>query len=367
MSSRSTAAQSQRAARPRISETLPRLRESRSVGLRSTNKSYATSIRPAAWTSRADALRASDSVQACQRLLWRLLIPPTRPDAVLLSGLTDGFVCRSPGNGWTNAITCSLSLFDVNSSRALSHPSLPGAVCVIVLASNGLFRAVAGAHIVLAASRSEVVALAQVIKPFDLHTPGGSALPVFAIDHLEVRFGCNLVLAHCTLTISRGVTCIMGQSGTGKSTLLKAMIGLVPVERGHVRFRGHDITALDTQQLELGRRDIAFVFQSGALFSSPNVFDNCALTLRERNRLSEGETRTRVMDALERFGLTNAALRMPAELSGGMIKRAGIARALALRPHVLLLDEPTTVPIRSRPPQSCTISKRLPASRRSPR
>jgi len=134
----------------------------------------------------------------------------------------------------------------------------------------------------------------------------------------------------------------MGQSGAGKSTLLKAMIGLIPVERGHIRFRGRDITALDTTQLDCARREMAFVFQSGALFSSMNVFDNCALTLRERDHLSEGETRTRVMDALERVGLTNAALRMPAELSGGMIKRAGIARALALRPHVLLFDEPTT-------------------------
>ena len=134
----------------------------------------------------------------------------------------------------------------------------------------------------------------------------------------------------------------MGQSGTGKSTLLKAMIGLVPINRGQIRFYGRNIGDLSAKRLEEVRRDMAFVFQSGALFSSLTIFDNCALTLRERDRLPERDVQLRVTEALDRVGLANAASRMPGELSGGMVKRAGIARALALWPRVLLFDEPTT-------------------------
>jgi phospholipid/cholesterol/gamma-HCH transport system ATP-binding protein len=166
--------------------------------------------------------------------------------------------------------------------------------------------------------------------------------PVFSIDAVDVRFGEKLVLANCSVEIWPGVTCIMGQSGTGKSTLLKAMIGLQLVEHGHIFFEDLDITRLDDKQLAAVRRDIAFVFQSGALFSSMSVFDNCALALRERDHLEESEICTRVTEALERVGLAIIAQRMPSELSGGMTKRAAIARALALRPRVMMFDEPTT-------------------------
>jgi hypothetical protein len=147
MSLRSTSIQSQRAT-PRISGTSSRLRESPNVGLRSTNKSFATSLCPALSISRSDSIRASCWVQACQPSPWRLCIPPTRQDAVLLSDLTDGLgirlrrICcvrlrraarRSLVNEWTNTVSCSPFVFDVKFRRALSHLSLADAVCVTLL------------------------------------------------------------------------------------------------------------------------------------------------------------------------------------------------------------------------------------------
>jgi phospholipid/cholesterol/gamma-HCH transport system ATP-binding protein len=165
---------------------------------------------------------------------------------------------------------------------------------------------------------------------------------IFAVDGVDVRYGQKLVLANCTLDIFPGVTCVMGQSGTGKSTLLKAIIGLEEVERGHIYFDDRDITQLNDDELATLRHDMAFVFQGGALFSSITVFENCALALRERDHLRERDISTRVTEALERVGLSNAAQRFPDELSGGMMKRAAIARSLAMRPRVMMFDEPTT-------------------------
>ncbi|BDE08267.1 ABC transporter ATP-binding protein [Vulcanimicrobium alpinum] len=165
---------------------------------------------------------------------------------------------------------------------------------------------------------------------------------VFSIDNVDVQLGAKRVLAHCTLRIQAGVTCIVGQSGTGKSTLLKAMVGLIPLARGSIRFRGLEVSTSHVSMLAEIRRNVAFVFQNGALFSSLSVFDNCALALRERDHLSVHEIELRVFDALERVGLSGAHDRMPTELSGGMMKRAAIARALAQHPDAILFDEPTT-------------------------
>lgn len=167
-------------------------------------------------------------------------------------------------------------------------------------------------------------------------------MSIFTVSAVEVRFGEKVILANCSIAIEPGVTCIMGQSGTGKSTLLRALIGLQPVNAGSIRFGDREITTLTMKELNALRHDMAFVFQSGALLSSMTVFDNCALALRERDHLSEADIRPIVTDALERVGLSLVAHRFPGELSGGMMKRAAIARALALRPSVMMFDEPTT-------------------------
>jgi len=159
---------------------------------------------------------------------------------------------------------------------------------------------------------------------------------------LYKAFDGKPVLTGVTLDVQDGETMvIIGYSGTGKSVALKHVVGLLQPDAGDVIVDGRPVAALDRAGLYGLRRDIGFVFQFAALFDSMSVADNVALGLRRRG-LSEDEIAERIREALALVDLTGAEQRMPAELSGGMRKRVGIARAIALRPRYLLYDEPTT-------------------------
>jgi phospholipid/cholesterol/gamma-HCH transport system ATP-binding protein len=163
------------------------------------------------------------------------------------------------------------------------------------------------------------------------------------IEDATLAFGERVILKNCSIDIVEGaVTCIIGLSGAGKSTILRLLDGLLLPSAGHVYVRGRDICHMSEEQLNKVRQKISLSFQFSALLDSLTVGDNVALPLREHTRLSEGEIRRTVMDALDSVGLVRAYDNLPAELSGGMLKRAGFARAIVTRPELVLYDEPTT-------------------------
>ena len=158
---------------------------------------------------------------------------------------------------------------------------------------------------------------------------------------VEKSFAGHRVLAGVDCRIPRGlITVIMGPSGTGKSVLLRHFVGLLVPDRGDVIVEGRSVPRLREDELLALRRDMGMLFQDGALFSSMNLFDNVAFPLRQHTKKSEREVREIVMARLEEVGLAGAERKMPNELSGGMRKRAGFARALVLEPRILLFDEP---------------------------
>ena len=164
------------------------------------------------------------------------------------------------------------------------------------------------------------------------------------IEFQDVRkaFDGRPVLDGFTLRVPDGeTTVIIGYSGTGKSVALKHVVGLLQPDAGDVIVDGRAVSTLERAALTALRREIGFVFQFAALFDSMSVFDNVALGLRRRD-LSDDEIAARVREALALVDLTGAEERYPGELSGGMRKRVGIARAIALRPRYILYDEPTT-------------------------
>ncbi|HYL56814.1 MAG TPA: ATP-binding cassette domain-containing protein [Gemmatimonadales bacterium] len=159
---------------------------------------------------------------------------------------------------------------------------------------------------------------------------------------LHKTFGAKPVLMGFTLLVPDGETMvIIGYSGTGKSVALKHVVGLLQPDAGDVIVDGCAVSTLERDALTALRREIGFVFQFAALFDSMSVFENVALGLRRRD-LTEDEIAERVHEALALVDLTGAERTYPAELSGGMRKRVGIARAIALQPRYILYDEPTT-------------------------
>ena len=167
-------------------------------------------------------------------------------------------------------------------------------------------------------------------------------IPPVRVVELVKRFGDLTVLDGVNLEVHRGETIvIMGGSGCGKSTLLRHMIGSLFPSEGHVELLGHNIDELDDEDLNALRLRFGILFQSGALFNSMTVADNVALPLREHTDLDEETIEIMVMIKLEQVGLREAADRMPAEISGGMKKRAGLARAIAMDPEILFYDEPS--------------------------
>jgi phospholipid/cholesterol/gamma-HCH transport system ATP-binding protein len=165
---------------------------------------------------------------------------------------------------------------------------------------------------------------------------------VIEFQDLHKAFGEKRVLTGLSLTVQDGETLvIIGYSGTGKSVALKHVVGLLHPDAGDVIVDGRAVSLLDRDGLTDLRRGIGYVFQFAALFDSMTVAENVALGLRRRG-LSDEEIEDRVREALALVDLSGTEERLPAELSGGMRKRAGIARAIALRPRYLLYDEPTT-------------------------
>ena len=168
--------------------------------------------------------------------------------------------------------------------------------------------------------------------------------PVLEVDHVSVQFGSQQVLRDISLSIGSAETVvILGESGCGKTVLLKTLIGLVRPSAGEIRFEGTSLSRLTDRQVASVRTRYGFVFQGAALFDSLSIFDNIAFPLREHTRIPESKVVEIVDDLLAEVGLPrSAAAKKPVELSGGMRKRAGLARALALEPPVVLYDEPTT-------------------------
>ncbi|HVU04054.1 MAG TPA: ATP-binding cassette domain-containing protein [Polyangiaceae bacterium] len=158
-------------------------------------------------------------------------------------------------------------------------------------------------------------------------------------------FGPKVIYAHLDLQVRRGkVLCIVGGSGVGKSVMLKMLIGLLKADRGSITFDGDEVTKMNARQLSVVRQRVAMLFQGGALFDSIDVRDNVAYGLEEhfRDKMTKQEMDERVAWALELVGLPGVQGMWPSDLSGGMKKRVALARAIAVRPEVVLYDEPTT-------------------------
>jgi phospholipid/cholesterol/gamma-HCH transport system ATP-binding protein len=166
--------------------------------------------------------------------------------------------------------------------------------------------------------------------------------PVIIVDQVHKAFSGYRVLNGVSLTVNAGETvAILGRSGTGKSVLLKTIIALLDPDRGSARVFGKDLHALDEHARLKARAGIGYVFQGAALFDSLTVMENVGFTLYQRRRPEE-EIRSEVIKCLEMVGLGDAIDKIPSELSGGMQKRVGLARAIIGEPKLILYDEPTT-------------------------
>ncbi len=181
----------------------------------------------------------------------------------------------------------------------------------------------------------------------------GPAEALFELQGVHKAFGELVLFEDTSLVVRRGETLsIIGESGSGKSILLKMMIGLVPVDAGRILFHGEDVIQMNAEALDQLRKRVGYVFQAGALFDSMTVLENVGYALREHKGMSDEEIRTRVIDCLEKVNLDRRILdQWPGELSGGMRKRVALARAIAVQPEVILYDEPT----QGLDPQSITI------------
>lgn len=179
---------------------------------------------------------------------------------------------------------------------------------------------------------------------FSSPTPPASRRDVIRFDNIHKAFGENQVLRGFSLDVTEGETMvIIGFSGTGKSVAIKHIVGLLEPDEGTVHVDGVEVGSLSRRELYALRAKIGYVFQFAALFDSLTIAENVAMGLRKQGTLSESEIDVRVNEALELVDLDlSVREKLPAELSGGMRKRVGIARAIALRPKYLLYDEPTT-------------------------
>ncbi|WP_038057818.1 ABC transporter ATP-binding protein [Thermodesulfobacterium hydrogeniphilum] len=157
-----------------------------------------------------------------------------------------------------------------------------------------------------------------------------------SFDGFEVLRGVNLIIP------ANQITFIMGQSGTGKSVLIKHIVGLLKPDSGEIWFDNQDITKLSEKELQKIRKKIGFLFQEGALFDSMTVKENVMFPLKEHFKMSKKEIEEKAEELLSVVNLLEAKDKYPSELSGGMRKRAALARTLALQPQIVLFDEPTT-------------------------
>lgn len=167
--------------------------------------------------------------------------------------------------------------------------------------------------------------------------------PLLELCAVVKRFDERTVLDGIDLVVERGETVVViGGSGSGKSTLARLILGLETLTEGRILLDGVDLASLDRAARARAQQRFAMVFQAHALLDSLTVFDNVAFPLRERTKLDEGEVRDRVMTQLAALGIEDAQDRLPGQLSGGMAKRVGIARAMVMGPEILVYDEPTS-------------------------
>jgi phospholipid/cholesterol/gamma-HCH transport system ATP-binding protein len=171
---------------------------------------------------------------------------------------------------------------------------------------------------------------------------GGTRVGVeVKVEGLTKSFGRQVIWEDVTLTLPKGeISVLLGPSGTGKSVFLKHLIGLLRPDRGHIMIEGKDVPNISEKHLYEIRKMFGVLFQDGALFGSMTIYDNVAFPLREHTKKSESEIKKISMEKLELTGLVGAEHKLPGEISGGMRKRAGLARALVLDPQILLFDEP---------------------------
>jgi phospholipid/cholesterol/gamma-HCH transport system ATP-binding protein len=179
--------------------------------------------------------------------------------------------------------------------------------------------------------------------PTNAQGPQRASAPAVAVENLKKSFGTQKVLNDVTLTVEQGKTlAVLGRSGTGKSVLLRVIIGLTRPDSGAVCIQGDEIAGMNLDQMGEIRKKMGFLFQHAALYDSMTVGENVAFPLEHHRReLSRSDVDDRVMQLLGEVGMQAARNKMPANISGGMQKRVGLARALALDPQILLLDEPT--------------------------
>jgi len=171
------------------------------------------------------------------------------------------------------------------------------------------------------------------------NTDGDAAI---RIAELHKSFGSQTVLNRVNLQVAPGETLVvLGRSGTGKSVLLRLLIGLLRPDSGSIRVLGQEITGLSEDPLNEVRKKVGFVFQYAALYDSLTVAENVEFPLKYHTRMTARQRRESAIEILSRVGMDNAAAKMPTEISGGMKKRVGLARALALEPDIMLYDEPT--------------------------
>ena len=168
--------------------------------------------------------------------------------------------------------------------------------------------------------------------------------PIVEVRNLSVSFDHQPILRNINLTIPAGQTVVLlGESGCGKTVLMKSIIGLIQPTSGHVFFDGDDLNKLTDRELSQLRLRFGFVFQNAALFDSMTVGQNVAFPLRQQKRFNSAEIREMVLSRLSEVGLPDSVVyKKPAELSGGMRKRVGLARALIMNPELIMYDEPTT-------------------------
>lgn len=169
--------------------------------------------------------------------------------------------------------------------------------------------------------------------------------PVLELKDLRKSFGDNHVLNGFNLKLYKGENLVvMGKSGSGKSVMIKCLVGLMEADSGSIRIRDHDITKLGQNELDILRTEIGFLFQGSALYDSMTVRENLEFPLRRHKKKLKikEESEELIIEALRNVGLENAIDLMPSELSGGMQRRIALARALILKPKIILYDEPTT-------------------------
>src|SRR6266700_377961 len=176
----------------------------------------------------------------------------------------------------------------------------------------------------------------------DAEADSKKGTPPVQVESLSKSFGKQVVLKGISLEVGLGETLsVLGRSGTGKSVLLKLIIGLHKPDSGSIRVNGEDVTKLKLKELNEVRKKVGFLFQQAALYDSLTIEENVGFPLRRHSSMSDEESRKRVRELLASVGMEKDAQKLPGELSGGMQKRVGLARALALEPDILLFDEPT--------------------------